>query len=131
MKALLLAILPVAIAGCTAVGPYGRPYATVESGYLSAVRKELPVIISSVDGRSPLERRRSGPLEPGRHQFVVVHSADYGLYSKYERLVEIDAARCTRYRIVARYENRTHLDWVPVVYPEPIGECVVAFGPAR
>jgi hypothetical protein len=51
-----------------------------------------------------------------------------GPFYKQYRTLELDVAACTRYRIVAGYTNLTHIEWSPVIYPEPIGECVAKFG---
>jgi hypothetical protein len=89
----------------------------------SIIGKELPVTINAVDGVNTLEPRRSGPLKPGKHQVTVRFSTISGPYLKQFATLEFDAAPCTRYRIVARYENLVHVEWVPIVYPEPIMEC--------
>lgn len=123
--ALLAGVLPAT------AGPYDRPYALVESGWRSAVRKELPVLIHSVDGESALQRRRSRPIEPGRRQIDVYLPTRVGPTAKQHRMVEIDAAACVRYRIVARYDNLTHIEWSPVVYSEPVGECERKFAAKR
>jgi hypothetical protein len=108
-------------------GPYDVPYALVESGWRSEVRKELPVSIHSVDGESTLQRRRSSPIAPGKHQIDVLLPVQVGPHAKQHRIVEIDAAACVRYRIVARYDNLTHIEWTPVIYAEPVGECEKKF----
>lgn len=114
---------------CAAPGPYDQPYSLVESGAKSAVRKELPVIISAVDGETTFARGRPGPIKPGKHVLDVYFAAAAGPYFKRRQPVELDAAPCTRYRIVARYTNLTHIEWSPIIYPEPVGECLARFGP--
>lgn len=111
-------------AACSSAGPYSSPYALVESGSRSAVRKELPVLINEVDGVSTLDPRYPGPITPGKHRVRVYFPLSTGAYDKRVRELEIDAQPCTRYRIVAAYENLTHVEWKPVIYPEPIGECL-------
>jgi hypothetical protein len=87
------------------------------------VRKELPVLIKAVDGVTPIYGRAPGPIRPGRHLVDVYFATRVGPYYKEVRQVEIDAEACTRYRVVAAYQNLTHIEWTPVVYREPIGEC--------
>jgi len=50
-----------------------------------------------------------------------------GAPEKHVRTLEIEAAACTRYRIVAHHTTLVHVEWAPVVYPEPIGECTAKF----
>jgi hypothetical protein len=121
-------LAPLAFTTACASAIYDSPYALVESGSPSAVRKELPAAINAVDGRSTLSPRRySTPLTPGKHQVDVYLSVSTGAYYKNFRTIELDAAPCTRYRIVAAYQNLTHVEWTPVIYPEPIGECAAKF----
>ena len=128
MKLMPLLMGSLLAAGCAAVGPsYDAPYALVDIGPLSASRKELPVIVNAIDGDSLLDPRRSGPLTPGKHQLEVQFSTRDGPYWKRKKMVELDALPCTRYRIVAQYTNLTNVDWKPIVYPEPIGECMAKF----
>ena len=119
------------LAACTTPAIYSEPYALVESGTRSAVRKELPVIINAVDGQITFDPRRPTPLKPGKHLLDVYFSTAVGAYAKQHRAIELDAAPCTRYRIVARYGNLTHVEWVPVIYPEPVGECAAKFAAAN
>jgi len=127
----VICLLPVAlIAGCAAGGPYDEPYALVEGGMRSAARKELPVIINAVDGETTfIPRRYPTPLKPGKHLVEVYFSSDSvaGSADKHHKTIDLDAAPCTRYRIVARYQSLTHVEWDPVIYPEPIGECIAKF----
>jgi hypothetical protein len=127
MKVTLFLVLLTLAVGCAAVGLYDEPYALFEVGFPSAVRKELPLIINAVDGQSTLDPRRSGPIKPGKHQLDLEFSTRDGPYWKRQKTVELDAAHCTRYRIVAHYDNLTHVEWTPVIYPEPIGECLAKF----
>ena len=89
----------------------------------SIIGKELPVTINAVDGVNTLEPRRSGPLKPGKHEVSVRFSTARGPYLMQFATLQLDTEPCTRYRVVARYENLVHVEWVPVVYPEPIVEC--------
>lgn len=124
-----VSLLPaVLMAACAAVGPYDEPYALVEGGMRSAVRNEFPAIVNAVDGKTTfIPRRYPTALKPGKHVIDVYFSTDVGPASKQYRTIELDAAACTRYRIVARYINLTHVEWTPVIYPEPIGECNAKF----
>jgi len=116
------------IAACANTGIYDEPYALVEGGTRSAVRKELPAFINAVDGQTTFSRRYyPTAVKPGKHLLDVYFGlADGPTYKQYRR-IELDAAECTRYRIVAHYSNLTHVDWSPVIYPEPIGECLAKF----
>ena len=129
MRTAPLLAAAIVVAMPALAGPYDQPYALVESGWRSAVRKELPVSISRVDGESTLDRRRSAPITPGEHRIDVYLPLKAGATTKKYRIVELDAAPCVRYRIVARYDNLTHVEWTPVVYSEPLGECEKKFGP--
>jgi hypothetical protein len=116
------------MAGCvTQPAIYDERYVLVESGMRSAVRKELPVLIHAVDGQITFSPRYPTPLKPGKHLVDVYFSTGVGAPDKQWRALELDAAPCTRYRVVARYTNLTHVEWEPVIYPEPIGECVAKF----
>ena len=117
-----------ALTAC-ATGAYEDPYALVEPGLRSAVRKEAPAFIHAVDGQIPVSSRYSIPLTPGKHVLDVYFSTDSsaGAPEKHRRVVDLQAAPCTRYRVVARYTNFTHPDWEPVVYSEPIAECLERF----
>ena len=120
--ALLVTVFPAL------AGPYDQPYALVESGWRSAVRRELPIYLHTVDGKAPVNKRRSD-LSPGKHQIDVYLPTRVGPTTKQHRIVEIDAAACMRYRIVAHYDNLTHIEWTPVVYSERVGECERKFRP--
>jgi hypothetical protein len=128
-RSVLLILAPLSLtAACANGGIYDSPYALVESGSRSAVRKEFPAAINAVDGRSTLSARRyATTITPGRHRVDVYFSVSTGAFYKNYRTIELDAAPCTRYRIVAAYQNLTHVEWTPVIYPEPIGECAAKF----
>jgi hypothetical protein len=126
MKLMPLLMASLVAAGCASVEPFDAPYALVEVGPISATRKELPLIVNAIDG-DYLLNPRSGPIKPGKHQLEVQFSTRDGPYWKRKKMVELDAKPCTRYRIVAQYTNLTNVDWTPVIYPEPIGECVAKF----
>jgi len=127
-----VAAIALSIASLPALaGPYDQPYALVESGWRSDVRKEHPVSISAVDGHSTPLRRRINPVAPGKHRIDVQLALAPGPSAKQTQTVEIDAVACTRYRVVAHYESRTHIEWTPVVHSEPVGECLRKFGRAQ
>jgi hypothetical protein len=118
-------------ASCATPPAYDEPYALFEPGTRSAVRREIPVLIHEVDGQIPVDARRQYgiPVPPGKHVVVVHFSSDSvtGAPEKHVRTLEIEAAACTRYRIVAHHTALVHVEWEPVVYPEPIGECTAKF----
>ena len=127
----IIFLAPLALAAaCSTTGTYDEPYALVEPGMRSAVRKEMPVSINAVDGQTTLNARYyPTPLTPGKHVIDVYFSTDsvVGSADKHHKTIDLDAAPCTRYRIVARYQSLTHVEWEPVIYPEPIGECLAKF----
>jgi len=125
---IFLAPLVVLTAACATTGTYDEPYALVESGYRSFLRKELPITVNAVDGETTVNPRYPPPLKPGRHMVDVYLNTRVGPFYKQYRTLELDVAACTRYRIVAWYTNLTHIEWSPVIYPEPIGECIAKFG---
>ena len=120
-------------ASCASVTPeaYDQPYAVFEPGQASSVRREIPVLIHEVDGEIPVAARRTYgiPVAPGKHVVVVHFSSDSvtGAPEKHVRTLNIEAAACTRYRIVAHHTALVHVEWEPVVYQEPIGECTSKF----
>src|SRR5436853_708835 len=104
----LQAMVLAGFAGSCASPPaYEEPYALFEPGTASAVRREIPVLIHKVDGEIPVDaRRRYGiPVAPGKHVVVVHFSSDsvIGAPEKHVRTLQIEAAPCTRYRIVAHH----------------------------
>jgi hypothetical protein len=108
-------------------GMYDQPYAIVESGGASDVRKEARLSISKVDGRTTSNPRRSDPIAPGKHRITVHFESARGVFRPEFMDLDIDLEACTRYRIVANYEVKTGPDWKPMVSSEPIGECVKKF----
>lgn len=114
--------VPAALAG-----PYDQPYAIVESGDASEVRKEARLAISKVDGKSTRNPRKSDPIAPGKHTVTLHFESARGLFRPASLDLEIDLQACTRYRIVAMYENKTGGEWKPKVYSEAIGECLRKF----
>jgi hypothetical protein len=121
--AALLAALAAAAATGALAGLYDQPYAIVETGDASEVRKEAGLAVSKVDGESTRNPRRSDPIPPGRHRITLHFESASGVFRPPYRDVEIDLEACTRYRIVAGYESRTGPGWKPKVRAEPIGEC--------
>lgn len=129
MKASTLLFLAGWAAAPAFGGLYDAPYGIVESGRRSDVLKELPVSINAVDGVNTLTTRYSHPIQPGKHQVQVIFASDRLTSAKAIRVIDLDVAPCTRYRIVATYQSRTNLStWQPKVYAETIGECRAKFG---
>lgn len=120
---LFVATVLLAWAVSASAGMYDQPYAIVESGDASDVRKEARVAISKVDGKSTRNPRKSDPVSPGKHTITLNFDSARGLFRPTSLDVEIDLEACTRYRIVANYEVKTGGDWKPKVYTEQIGEC--------
>ncbi len=58
----------------------------------------IPAVISKVDEQSPANPRRTGPLTPGKHRFVVRFTTDVDPSSRHERALEIDAEPCVSSR---------------------------------
>jgi hypothetical protein len=110
-----------------AAGPYEAPYALIETGEPSQVRKEFRPAITEIDGQSSQRTARSNAVEPGKHKVVVSFQTGRVTQSPAEerREIEIDAKACTRYRVVAARTKGT--DWEPKVYEEKIGECAKKF----
>ena len=116
------------IASAAVAGPYDQPYALVERGDGSEVRKEATVSISKIDGVTNRDARQSDPLPPGKHEITVRFQSARGSFRPDTKVVNLDLAPCTRYRIVASYQATKGPDWEPKVYQEPIGECAKKFG---
>lgn len=114
-------------ASAALAGPFDQPWATVQSGAASEVRKEDPVAIIKIDGVDSLHTDRSQPLAPGKHTIRVHYETAFGVVGDKARELELDLKPCTRYRIVAQYRTRTRPDWTPKVYRERIGECRAKF----
>lgn len=128
MKWKAVLVIPTLIALPAFAGLYDQPYGLVESGRRSDVRKELPVVVSSVDGVSTRNPRYSDPIQPGRHRIQVNFSTSSTPSVRGFRYLDLDVKPCTRYRVVAAYQNLVHLaSWEPRVYIEPIGECAARF----
>jgi hypothetical protein len=132
-------LLVLVLAGCAATGDgagegsYTEPYGLIESGSPSSVRKEARAHINSIDGRTPFDPRRGEIVKPGKRVVELRFSSGEGagVNEKHSKILELDVAPCTRYRIVAHYTSTTHANWEPVVYPEPIGECLARFPAAK
>jgi hypothetical protein len=116
-------------AGTALAGPYDRPWSVVEGADPSTVRKEFRPAITQIDGRSTRDPRESDALEPGKHQVKIRFETGRVTQSpaEAERLLELELAPCTRYRIAA--QRTTGTQWEPKVYSEKIGECARKFGP--
>lgn len=116
----------LAATAATAAG-YERPWSVVEPADESQVRKEFRPAITQIDGKSTREPRDSNAVEPGRHQVKVRFETGRVTQSpeEMERLLDLDLAPCTRYRIAA--QRTTGTQWEPKVYSEKIGECARKF----
>lgn len=117
-------------AASASAGQYDQPWAIVEAGSKSEVRKEAPVAITKVDGNSTRNPRRSDPLAPGAHKVTVRFETARGVTADNSRELDMTLEACTRYRVVAVYQSSTRPEWEPKVYPERIGECAKKFGKA-
>jgi hypothetical protein len=125
MLKLRIATIAVALAGTTAAlaGSFDSPWAIVETADQSDVRKEFPVAITQVDGKSTRDPRQTDPIAPGKHTITVRFTTARVTQSAADevREVALDAQPCTLYRIAAR--RTTGTNWEPQVYNEPLGEC--------
>ncbi len=124
----LLVLVAVAAATAQAAGMYDKPYALVEPGFASDVRKEARVAVTRIDGASTRSTRDSDPIPPGKHTITLRFETEKGRFRPESRDIQLDLDPCTRYRVVAAYEVKTGPDWKPKVYAEPIGECTKKFG---
>lgn len=126
-RLLVIAAATLSAASAIAANQFKEPWAIVEQGDKSEVRKEFRPAITQIDGHSTRDPRRSDPIPPGKH--VVTIRFETGRVaqapSEVTREVELDLEACTRYRIVARRTEGTN--WEPKVYSEPIGECKKKF----
>lgn len=127
MKARMLLLALPAIATAALAGPYDQPWAIVESGDQSDVKKDAKVAISKVDGKTTRNVRRSDPIAPGKHVITVNYESAHTVITDRSRDVEMNLEGCTRYRVVARYITRMDPKWEPHVYSEPISECAKKF----
>ena len=111
-----------------AAGVYDGPYALIETGDPSEVRREFRPAITQIDGVSSERTARSNPVAPGKHKVMVRFQTGRVTQSPAEeqREIEIDAKPCVRYRVVAARTKGT--DWEPKAYEEKIGECVKKYG---
>lgn len=124
--------VPLFLAGAVAAtlavaGPYDQPWAMVEPGANSEVRKESRLAITKVDGESTRNPRKPDPIAPGKHVITVHFETGRNVTKEPYRDIQMDLEGCTRYRIVAAYESKSSPEWKPKVYSEPIGECVSKF----
>ena len=123
------AILPLllALAATAAAAQYDRPWSVVEGADPSSVRKEFRPAITQIDGKSTRDPKDSNAVAPGRHQVKVRFETGRVTQSpeEMERLLDLDLAPCTRYRIAA--QRTTGTQWEPKVYTEKIGECARKF----
>jgi hypothetical protein len=111
------------MSAAAAAGPFDQPYALVERGDASELRKEATLAITKIDGVSTRNPRQSDPIPPGEHKVTVRFDTGRGVVSDNSRELALTLEPCVRYRVVAVYRSKTNPDWEPKVYPEPIGEC--------
>jgi len=126
MKARLWIAAPMFSALAAWAAP-DQPWAIVESGDSSEVRKEVPAAITKVDGVSTRDPRKSDMLAPGKHKVTVRFDTGRAVVTDNARDLDMDLEACKRYRVVAVYKSKTSPDWEPKVYPESIGECAKKF----
>jgi len=117
----------VLAATAAAAGDYDRPWSVVEGADPSSVRKEFRPAITQIDGKSTRDPRDSNAVAPGRHTVKVRFETGRTTQSpaEMERLLDLELAPCTRYRIAA--QRTTGTQWEPKVYSEKIGECARKF----
>ena len=123
--------LPLLLASTAALaGAYDQPWSMVEPGDRSEVRKEFPAAITQIDGQSVRDTRRPDAVAPGKHSVTIRFETGRVNQSEAEatRVMELELAPCTRYRVVAQRTQGTK--WEPQAYPEPISECARKFGKA-
>jgi len=108
-------------------GMYDQPYAIIEPADRSATREEFPPAITKIDGVSTRNPRRSDPISPGKHKVTVRFETARVAQSPGEtsRELDMELEGCKLYRIAAR--RKGSIDWEPVVYTEPLPECVKKF----
>jgi hypothetical protein len=123
-----LFLAPVLLVAATAfAGMYDQPYALIERGDASETRKEARVAVTKVDGKSTRDPRMTDPLAPGKHVITLHFETARGDFRPEHLDLEMNLDACTRYRVVASYENKIGPDWKPKVYAEPIPECTRKF----
>lgn len=115
------------VATAAFAGPYDQPYALVETGDASEPRNEARVAVTKVDGKSTRDARKTDPIAPGKHVITLHFDTARGDFRPEYLDLQMDVDACTRYRIVAVYENKMGPDWKPKVYAEPIPECTRKF----
>ncbi len=123
MHRMIIASLALAACAASAAGMYDQPYALIERGGASEVRKEARLAITKIDGKSTRDPRKSDPLAPGKHTVTLHFESARGSFRPEYVDLEMELEACTRYRVVAAYESKLGPDWKPKVYAEPIGEC--------
>jgi len=116
-------VAAVLVASTAFAGMYDAPYALVERGDSSDARKEVTLAITSIDGKTVRDPRKSDPVSPGKHVISLHFASARFKFRPEQQDVALDLEACTRYRIVASYEIKSGPNWKPKVYSEPIGEC--------
>ncbi len=122
-----ISLLLLLASTASVAGVYDQPWSMVEPGDRSEVRKEFPAAVTQVDGQSVRDTRRPDAIAPGKHSITIRFETGRVNQSESEatRVVEMDFAPCTRYRVVA--QRQTGTKWEPQVYPETISECARKF----
>lgn len=103
--------------------PYDKPYAVVERGDASEVRKEMPVAIMKIDGVSTRDPRKPDPVTPGKHRLMLHFESTRGTFRPAYKELELDLAPCNRYRVVTKYASKLGPDWEAVVTSERDHNC--------
>lgn len=127
MKRILL-VSALLAAGCTAMEPYDRPYAMLQTDFLSpsADPHVIPVIVNSVDGRTARLTNKELVL-PGAHDVQVDVGPRRG-FPATSHVLHMDVQPCTRYYLAARLHSFAGQEWEPIVRSrEAIGECAARF----
>ena len=111
-KLLLAFVLANLAIPATFAGMYDQPYAIVESGNASELRKEARVAISQVDGKNPRNARKSDPLAPGKHVITLHFESARGIFRPTSLDVELDlqALHSLSHRRQLREQDRRRLE---------------------
>ncbi len=127
MNLKILLAIPALTAGAALAGPYDQPWSIVERGDQSETKKDAIVSVTKIDGKSTRSTRIPDPLTPGKHVVTLSYETAHTIITDRYRDLPMDLEPCIRYRVVARYTSKMDPKWEPVVYPEPISECVNKF----
>jgi hypothetical protein len=122
MKTMMTSMLVGAALLAACATPYGYSQLSGQR-YHRAPIDTYPVVISQVDGKSPM---LSGPaqVEPGLRKLVVQGPATATSRYGQTREFALDVKSCTRYYLVAQKANAlSNAFEVKVDHEEPIGGC--------